>query len=136
MVNHVFGSILHLVSSLNLPSLIVGAIIGTAVSIWLNEFTRVRRMKRLLMGPALLPSFELTFSNSVRLRMVGDYSIINMSDLPININRPHLLGYNLASRAFQFKIVSRSEEPDLNKRLQSLFADVQVPPKTEMGPLR
>lgn len=119
--------------SISLPSLIVGAIIGTLVSLWLNELTRVFRMKRLLLGPAMLPSFELAFHDEhIELRMFGDYGIINLSDLPININRPHLLGYNFASRAFQFKVMPRSTELDFKKRLESLFERIQVPPKSEI----
>jgi hypothetical protein len=130
---HAFWSTIHFISSLNLLSLIVGAIIGTLVSIYLSELTRIFRMKRLLLGPAMLPSFELLCGDQhIELRMFGDYGIMNMSDLPINIQRPHLMGYNLASRAFQFKIVPQSTEADFKKRLESLFEKIQVPPKSEL----
>ena len=90
-------------------------------------------MKRLLLGPAMLPSFELAAGDDhIELRMFGDYGIINMSDLPINVDRPHLLGYNFASRAFQFKVRPRNDEPDFRKRLESLFEKIQVPSKSEI----
>jgi hypothetical protein len=90
-------------------------------------------MKRLLLGPAMLPSFELAARDDhIELRMFGDYGIINMSDLPISIDRPHLLGYNFASRAFQFKVRPRNDEPDFRKRLESLFEKIQVPSKSEI----
>lgn len=104
----------------------VSAVIGGVMSLILAELTRVRRKKRLLMGPAMMPSFVLTLENeSVSLGMFGDYGIVNMSDLPLSIDRPHLLGYNAASRAFQFKVMPSADG------IGDLFEKISVPPNSE-----
>lgn len=102
------------------------AIVGAVIGILLNVFIRLKRKKRLLMEPDMMSSFELTLKGGqIALRMFGDFGIINMSDLPISINRPHLLGYNSASRDFQFKVMPRVEKPE------NLFEWISVPPSSE-----
>lgn len=106
--------------------LLVGAVVGGLVSLFLNEMLRVWAKRRLLMGPGMMPSFKLVIKDgSVALRMFGDYGIVNMSELPINLKPPHLMGYNAASRGFQFSIGSGV------KSIEDLFKDIQVPPSSE-----
>jgi hypothetical protein len=106
--------------------LLAGAVVGGLVSVLLREMFRARGKRRLLMGPAMLPSFKLaTKDGLVTLTMFGDYGIVNMSELPINLMRPILMGYNAASRGFQFNVGSSANGID------DLLKDIQVPPSSE-----
>ncbi len=112
-----------------LLSALVGAFIGYLVS----ELTRVRKKRRLLMAPAMMPSLTLTVKQgAVEVSMFGDYGVVNMSDLPISLQRPHLLGYNLASRAFQFRVMPViSTAGRLIPPVEKLFEEITIPPNRE-----
>jgi len=82
--------------------LIASAGIGAVV----REVFRVRAKLRLVVRPAKLPVFVLSTkrADSPNVTMRGEYGILNLSDVPISLMRPRLLGYNLSSRAFQFSV--------------------------------
>jgi len=84
----------------------------------------MRRMRRMIIGPGGMPRFTLTMTQGgIEMKMLGDYSVMNHSDLPVNLQFPKasLLGFNRASRAFQFKVNPRNTEQDLKKSLDALL---------------
>ena len=110
-----------------LARMVIGGLVGALIGYVVAELSRVHRKRRLLLGSAMLPTFVLTTKGGeVSLRMIGDYGIVNMSELPISLQRPHLLGYNLASRAFQFKVMP------IGIPFERLFQEITVPPNSEM----
>jgi len=54
--------------------------------------------------------------------------MLNMSELPVHLRRPHLLGYNFANRGFQFKIM-----PSLPAKIEDLFEEISIPPNGELA---
>jgi hypothetical protein len=104
----------------------VGALIGALVSLSLGQAVRATLKRRLLMAPAMMPSFTLnTGDGKATLTVFGEYGVVNMSDLPISVRPPHLTGYNAASRAFQFNAGGVRPVEDLLK-------EVVVPPSNEL----
>lgn len=105
---------------------LIGAIAGTLVTLATQEFLRVALKSRLLVTPAMMPSFRLKIGDGkVTLTVHGEYGVVNMSDLPISINRPILIGYNAASRAFQFNAGGICP-------VQDLLKEVTVTPSSEV----
>src|SRR6266404_998341 len=102
--------------------ILLGSFIGLAVT----ELTRRARKRRLLMSTAMLPSFRI-FREAclIKVQMIGDYGVVNESDLPLTIDfvTPFLV-YN-AGRGFQFKVARYSADP-----LQT-FQKVPIAPNTE-----
>ncbi|MGB7621955.1 MAG: hypothetical protein WBN92_06355, partial [Terriglobia bacterium] len=95
------------------------------IALFVSEITRVRRKRRLLQDE-VMPPLEVRFKGGeVSVSIQGNYGVTNLSDLPIHMNRPHILGYNLASRSFQFRITPgiRSNAP--------LFEELSIPPNSE-----
>ncbi len=130
--------LLKVFSSINYPTLIIGAVVGgiisTFIKMWFEERARSFRMKRLIVGPGSMPRFNLVLKQqNIELEMIGDYSVINFSELPVHLKFPKasLQGYNRANRAFQFKVTSRNTEPDLKKSLELLFKEVPLPSRSE-----
>lgn len=103
------------------------ALVGATIGLCLAELTRRMRKGRLLMGTAMLPQFVVSMHEQrISVRMLGDYGIINESDLPITIEHaPHLLVYNAGSRAFQFKILPQFSD------LSGFLRSISIPPNTE-----
>jgi hypothetical protein len=94
-----------------LPDLIAGAVIGAGAGWMLNEVTRVWRKTRLLVGPARLPSLVLTLRDDrVEISMNGDYSVVNMSDLPVSLRAPHPLILQLGQPRFPVQDHAQAKE--------------------------
>jgi hypothetical protein len=93
-----------------------------------TEMTRARRKMRLLVGSAQLPMIAATVNDgAVSIRVVGEYQMVNMSELPVHLRRPHLLGYNFANRGFQFKIM-----PSLPAKIKDPLEEISTPPNGEL----
>ena len=108
--------------------ILLGAVITAIITVLLSEVSRSYRVKRLLLESAKLPSFLLTWKGGqVKIRIVGSYRIVNMSDLPISVCRINILGYNLASRAFQFKLWPHTES------FRDTMSEIPVPPRGELN---
>lgn len=107
-------------------SKVVWMLAGAAVSLIWAEATRLRRKLRLLMRSAKLPAFVLSVKDDhASIRLTGEYVVINLSDIPIHLRRPHLLGYSLASRAFQFKVAP------MTASLEAVFEEFSIPSNSE-----
>lgn len=106
------------------PTLVAGALI----TILVQESLKVRRKKRLTIEAARLPTFRLTVKDgTLEARVFGNYSLLNLSDLPVNVIHYNFLLYNVASRALQFNL-GRSNVP-----LEKWFEEIVIPPSAEVA---
>jgi hypothetical protein len=102
--------LLEVIDTNKIVLVVVSVIFGVVVKYLLDEFTRARKKRKIVIDQ-FMPSLEFSFKKDrITARLVGDYEITNLSDLPVRIHRTHLLGYNLANRAFQFKVHSHVED--------------------------
>ncbi|MGH9427583.1 MAG: hypothetical protein ACRD2L_14925, partial [Terriglobia bacterium] len=116
---------LEIIDANKMLLMVISAIFGVLIKYLFDEFTRARK-KRKIMIDQFMPSLEFSFEKDrIAARLVGDYEITNLSDLPVRLQRPHLLGYNLANRAFQFKVRSHVED------FRSFLEPVKIPANGE-----
>lgn len=112
---------LEIIDASKIVLILISAFFGALIKYVFDEFTRARKKKKLVIDQ-FMPSLEFSFvKDSISARLVGDYEITNLSDLPVRIQRPHLLGYNLANRAFQFKVRPHVED------FRSFLEPVKIP---------
>lgn len=82
-----------------------------------------------------LPTFVLSLGNErCSMRMMGEYRILNLSEVPMNLRTPHPLGYNLANRGLQFKVM-RNRQVNLREPANTpdeIFRRLIIDPNHEL----
>ena len=101
-------------------------LLGALIALFVEQIFRSWRKKRLSIEPGCLPSFTMTFKEGkLEARVFGKYSVLNLSDLPVNLIHYNFLLYNAASRALQFNLAKA------NVPLENWFRETVIPPNTE-----
>jgi hypothetical protein len=101
-------------------------LLGALIALFVEQFFKSWRKKRLSVESACLPTFRLAVKGGMlEARVFGKYSVLNLSDLPVNIVHYNFLLYNAASRALQFNLGKA------NVPLEKWFEEMVIPPDTE-----